>query len=167
MRSLKRTLQMDVLRCQTPELVRKEIWTHLLAYHLSRTLSAQAASNHGLDPRSISFQGAMQTLEAFQPVIALQGEQNPAFRSRLSQQLLDAVASHRVADRPDRYEPRLRKRRPKHYGFLRKGHRLTPRGRKLTLCSQVSSAVSGQGVISYHRGKPAPTTPKCQPPSHS
>ena len=46
-------------------------------------------------------------------------------------------------------------------------HRLTPRGRKLTLCSQVSSAVSGQGVISYHRGKPAPTTPKCQPPSHS
>ncbi len=46
-------------------------------------------------------------------------------------------------------------------------HRLTPRVRKLTLCSQVSSAVSGQGVISYHRGKPAPTTPKCQPPSHS
>ena len=35
-------------------------------------------------------------------------------------QLLDCIATHRVADRPDRFEPRLRKRRPKHYGFLRK-----------------------------------------------
>ena len=37
LRSLKQTLQMDVLRCKTPELVRKEIWTHILAYNLIRT----------------------------------------------------------------------------------------------------------------------------------
>jgi hypothetical protein len=74
LRSLKRTMQMDVLRCKTPELVRKEIWTHVLAYNLIRTVIAQAASPHGKDPRSISFKGAIQTLEAFQPVIALQGE---------------------------------------------------------------------------------------------
>ena len=43
LRSLKRTLQMDVLRCKTPELVRKEIWTHILAYNLIRTIMAQAA----------------------------------------------------------------------------------------------------------------------------
>jgi hypothetical protein len=55
-----------------------------------------------------------------QPVIALEGEHNAAFRQKLYEQLLDANAIHRVADRPDRYEPRLRKRRPKHYGFLRK-----------------------------------------------
>lgn len=30
-RSIKTTMQMDVLRCKTPELVRKEVWTHLLA----------------------------------------------------------------------------------------------------------------------------------------
>jgi len=120
LRSLKRTLQMDVLRCKTPELVRKEIWTHVLAYNLIRTIMAQAATKHGMEPRSISFKGAVQTLGAFQPVIAIQGEHDSTARGRLYQQLLDAIAVHRVADRPDRYEPRLRKRRPKHYGFLRK-----------------------------------------------
>jgi len=120
LRSLKQTLQMDVLRCKTPELVRKELWTHILAYNLIRTITAQAAVKHGIEPRTISFKGAVQTLEAFQPVIALQGERNTAFRKVLYEHLLDAIAIHRVADRPDRIEPRLRKRRPKHYGFLRK-----------------------------------------------
>jgi hypothetical protein len=119
LRSLKRTMQMDVLRCKTPELVRKEIWTHVLAYNLMRTIMAQAASKQGLEPRSISFKGAIQTLEAFQPMLAMQGENDPAFCQEVYQQLLDAIASHRVADRPDRVEPRLRKRRPKHYAFLR------------------------------------------------
>src|SRR5262245_47819437 len=120
LRSLKQALQMDILRCQTPELVRKEIWAHILAYNLIRTIMAQAATRHGLDPRSISFKGAAQTLEAFQPVIALRGEDDPEFRRAVYQELLDAIARHRVADRPDRYEPRRRKRRPKPYDRLMK-----------------------------------------------
>jgi hypothetical protein len=120
LRSLKQTMQMDVLRCKTPELVRKEIWTHILAYNLIRTIIAQAASKHGIDPRSISFKGAIQMLEAFQPVIALQGQHDANFRMLLYQQLLDAIASHRVADRPDRCEPRRKKRRPKPYDRLMK-----------------------------------------------
>ena len=120
LRSLKRTLQMDVLRCKTPELVRKEIWTHILAYNLIRTIMAQAATKHSIEPRSISFKGAVQTLVAFQPLIAIRGQHDLMLRRCLYQQLLDAIALHRVGDRPDRYEPRLRKRRPKHYGFLRK-----------------------------------------------
>jgi len=127
LRSLKRTMQMEILRCKTPELVRKEIWTHLLAYNLIRTIIAQAATKHGIEPRSISFKGTIQTLEAFQPVIAIQGQLNLGFRMNLYQQLLDAIVIHRVADRPDRFEPRLRKRRPKHYGFLRKPRHQTKR----------------------------------------
>jgi hypothetical protein len=127
LRSLKRTLQMDVLRCKTPELVRKEIWTHVLAYNLIRTIMAQTAAKHAIDPRSISFKGTVQTLEAFQPVIAIQGQHDSSLLSRLNQELLDAISVHRVADRPDRYEPRLRKRRPKHYGFLRKPRHQTKR----------------------------------------
>ena len=46
LRSLKQTMQMDILRCKTPELVRKEIWTHILAYNLIRTIIAQAANKH-------------------------------------------------------------------------------------------------------------------------
>src|SRR5262249_1206224 len=91
------------------------------------TLIAQAASKHGLEPRSISFKGAIQTLEAFQPVIALQASDDAECRSRISQQVLDAIATHRVADRPDRGEPRLRNGRPKHYGFLRKPRAETKR----------------------------------------
>ncbi len=120
LRSLKQTLQMDVLRCKTPELVRKELWTHVLAYNLIRTIMAQAATKHGIEPRSISFKGTVQTLEAFQPVIALQGQHDLAVRMHLYQQLLDAIAIHRVADRPDRYEPRRKKRRPKPYDRLMK-----------------------------------------------
>jgi hypothetical protein len=98
-----------------------------LAYNLIRTIIAQAASEHGIEPRSISFKGAIQTLEAFQPVIALQGEDDPDCLSEIYQQVLKAIATHRVADRPDRVEPRLRKRRPKHYGFLRKPRSQTKR----------------------------------------
>ncbi len=120
LRSIKETMQMDILRCKTPELVRKEIWTHLLAYNLIRTIMAQAATRHGIDPRSISFKGAIQTLEAFQPLIAIQGQHDLAIRMNLYEQLLDAIAIHRVADRPGRFEPRRVKRRPKRYDRLMK-----------------------------------------------
>jgi len=46
-------MQMGVLRCKTPALVRKEIWTHILAYNLIRTVMAQAAVKHGIEPRSM------------------------------------------------------------------------------------------------------------------
>src|SRR5207248_4014541 len=87
LRSLKQTMQMDILRCKTPELVRKEIWTHILAYNLIRTIMAQAASKHDIDPRTTSFKGAMQTLAAFQPVIALHGQRGLAWRMKLYQYL--------------------------------------------------------------------------------
>jgi hypothetical protein len=118
LRSLKQTMQMDVLRCRTPELVRKEIWTHLLAYNLIRTIMAQAAEKHGLRPRSISFKGTIQTLAAFQPLIELTAGHDRCLA--IYHQILDAIATHRVADRPNRYEPRRRKRRPKPYPLLMK-----------------------------------------------
>ena len=37
LRSIKSTMQMEILRCKTPALVRKEVWTHVLAYNLIRT----------------------------------------------------------------------------------------------------------------------------------
>jgi len=125
LRSIKITMQMGILRCKTPELVRKEIWTHILAYNLIRTVIAQAADKHDIEPRTISFKGTMQTLEAFQTLIDYQGHRGNAYRMHIYQKLLACVATHRVANRPDRFEPRLRKRRPKHYGFLRKTRKQT------------------------------------------
>jgi hypothetical protein len=118
LRSIKSAMQMRDLRCKTPELVRKEVWAHILAYNLIRTVMAQAAARHEVVPRSISFKGAMQTLEAFRPLLELRGAGDAARRLGLYHDLLDAIATHRVADRPDRYEPRVKKRRRNHYGWL-------------------------------------------------
>ena len=124
LRSIKIALQMDRLRCKTPELVRKEIWTHILAYNLLRTIMAQAAIKHGLQPRTISFTGALQTLGVFQPVIAMSGA---ASRKNLYQVILDAIATHRVDDRPNRFEPRLKKLRHKRFAYLSKPRKQTKR----------------------------------------
>jgi hypothetical protein len=123
LRSIKVTLQMDMLRCKTPELVRKEIWTHVLAYNLIRTVMAQAASREGVEPRSISFKATLQVLEAFRPLIAYHAHRGADYRAELYEQLIAAIAVHRVADRPDRFEPRMAKRRPKRYDRLTRPRR--------------------------------------------
>lgn len=107
-------MRLDVLRCMTPELVRKEAWTHLLAYNLIRTVMAQAAAKHGVLPRTLSIKETMQTLEALQPLIAQIGSRNRSRLSHFYQELLDAIATHQVADRPNRFKPCRKKsgRRP-------------------------------------------------------
>ena len=112
-------MQMDVLRCKTPELVRKEIWTHFLAYNLIRTIMAQAAVKHDLAPRTISFKATMQLLEAFQPLLSYAAKTRRSCED-LRDQLLSAIANHRVGNRPDRTEPRKKKRRRMPYDLLNK-----------------------------------------------
>lgn len=115
LRSLKVTLAMDVLRGKSPQIVRKEIWAHLLAYNLIRSVMAQAAVRHGALPRHLSFKAALQTLHAFAMPLWLSG--SPDAHS-LYTPMLAAIATHHVGDRPDRFEPRARKRRPKPYPYL-------------------------------------------------
>ena len=113
-------MQMEFLRCKTPELASKEVGAHVLAYNLIRIIIAQAATKHAIEPRSISFKATIQSLEAFQPLIAHHNPRSGADLSCLYEELLDAIAKHRVGDGPDRFEPRLQKRRDKRYPFLRK-----------------------------------------------
>jgi hypothetical protein len=116
LRSIKQALQMDVLRCKTPEMVRKEVWAHLLVYNLVRAAMAEAAREAEVCPRELSFEGARQTLEAFRETLA---RATAAELPGVVQAVLEAIASHRVGDRPDRYEPRVRKRRPKQYPLMK------------------------------------------------
>jgi hypothetical protein len=115
LRSLKVTLQMDVLRCDSPAMVRKEVWAHLLVYNLVRQVMAQAARQEGVRPWEISFTGALQTVRAFLP--ELRHARGPR-RQQLMEEMRRAIGSHEVGDRPDRYEPRQTKRRPKSYPFM-------------------------------------------------
>ena len=107
LRSLKQTMQMSILRSKGPVVVRKELWAHLLAYNLIRTVMAQAAVRHELEPRQLSFKRALQTLAAFAHVLVARAEELPG----LAEQIAAALVQHQVGDRPDRYEPRARKRR--------------------------------------------------------
>jgi hypothetical protein len=120
LRSIKDVMQMDVLRCLSPEMVKKEIWMHLLAYNLIRGVIAKAAEAHELRPRELSFKGALQTMTAFQDALR---RASPSERDRLMTEMLKAIAHHRVGDRFGRVEPRANKRRPKPQKFLMKPHR--------------------------------------------
>lgn len=114
-RSIKCVMQMDVLRCKTPEMVRKEIWMHLLAYNLIRGVMAEAAEAHGETPRHLSFKGTLQTMTAFQDALR---QATLSARGPLIEAMLKAIASHRVGDRFGRVEPRANKRRPKPQRYL-------------------------------------------------
>jgi hypothetical protein len=116
LRSLKTTLKMDILRCKDPEMVRKEIWAHLLAYNVVRGVMAQAAQQAGCQPGAVSFAGCVQQLNAFLPYLRAAG--SAAERARLWEALLQAVGRHRVGRRPNRVEPRMTKRRAKNFPWL-------------------------------------------------
>jgi len=116
-RTIKITLDMDVLRCKTPEMVRREIWTHLLAYNLIRRSILQSAQASGCSPRELSFTAAMQSIAASW-MIAVFSDRSKF--GALVEAHLANLAGHRVGDRPDRVEPRAVKRRPKPHRLLTK-----------------------------------------------
>ena len=111
LRSIKSAMQMDHLRCKTPDMVRTEIMAHLLAYNLIRQTMCDAAIFHGLTPRQMSFTGAMQTINVFRELWSANMTRDQKMNAR--RELLKAIASHRVGNRLNRFEPRVVKRRPK------------------------------------------------------
>jgi len=118
LRDIKTTLGMDVLRGKSPDIVRKEIYMHLLAYNVIRFLMWQAAAEHGRSLHSLSFAGTVQRLEALLPYLWLYAE-TPMAR-QLHAMLLRWIAQDVLPRRPNRIEPRAVKRRPKQYALLNK-----------------------------------------------
>lgn len=115
LRSLKIVLQMDHLRTKTPHRVRNEVAMHFVAYNLIRRVMAVAAMEAGARPWQISFKGTLQALHNFLPQLATS---MPLDAGCLT--LIQCVASHAVGDRPDRFEPRVVKRRPKPHKLMTK-----------------------------------------------
>lgn len=110
LRSIKAVMQMDVLRCKSPQMVEKEIAVHLLGYNLVRAVMAQAAQLGHVLPRELSFKGALQLLRAFEDTF------RHCPRGRLGicrAHLFAGIAQMRLPYRPGRVEPRAVKRRPK------------------------------------------------------
>lgn len=111
LRNLKTTTGMDVLSCQTPQMNEKQLWVHLLAYNVIRLLMAQAACKAGVDPRGLSFKHTVQLWTEWTARGLCAAKDN--------QRLFVLIAQSKVGHRPGRIEPRMRKRRPKPYPWLK------------------------------------------------
>ena len=118
LRHLKTTMRMEHLPNKTPHMVRNELYMHLLAYNLVRTLMFQAGVTYQVTPIRLSFQATIQHLLNFSEELAHESESQK--RQRIHKQLLYYVSKERLPTRPGRVEPRLKKRRPKIYGWLKK-----------------------------------------------
>jgi hypothetical protein len=115
LRALKVHMQMEDLRGQTPDMVKKEIWGHCLAYNLIRRTMCQAASLEGCRVRQLSFMGARQSITSSWSVSVTA---TPELLEDITQSQLESIVSEKVGKRPDRVEPRAVKRRPRKQKLL-------------------------------------------------
>ena len=106
---------LDVLRCQSPHMIRRELWAGLLAYNLIRQTILETSARSGAPPRSVSFTAALQNTGAnWTTVLAL----SESARILLIDTILKNLKHCRVGHRPGRVEPRAVKRRPKDHRLL-------------------------------------------------
>ena len=117
-RDIKTTMGMDVLRCKTPDMVRKEIVMYFIAYNCIRRLMYEAAKRKGIPQRRVSFKGSVQAVRQWAPQLS-QINISRDQRLDLMASLYQAIADYIVPERPGRREPRCVKRKPKQYQFLR------------------------------------------------
>ena len=118
LRSLKTVMQMEHLRCKKPHRVRNEVRAHMIAYNLIRQVMSEAAREAGVQPWQISFKGTMTTLMEMLPVLGAIRDPHD-----LCCVLLACCQQHHVGNRPDRYQPRVVKRRPKPHRLMQKPRR--------------------------------------------
>jgi hypothetical protein len=122
-RQIKSTMHMDILRCMSPEMIRRELHMHLIAYNFIRALMLQAALTSDTPLCRISFKGTCDTLRQWAPHLASVAA-IPTLYRRLFCSLLQTIAEDSVPLRPNRSEPRAVKRRPKNYQRLTKPRHL-------------------------------------------
>lgn len=116
---IKTTLGLDVLRCQSPGMIEKELQIHLIAYNLVRALMQKAAHLHDVPLDRVSFKGTLDTLRQWSAAVYA-CSQSPRKQAELINRMLQRLAGDLVPHRPNRAEPRARKRRPKTYQLLTK-----------------------------------------------
>lgn len=116
-RDVKITLGMDVLKCQSPAAVRRELTMYLICHNLLRGMIQEAARQENVPVEHISFKGAAQQLGHWLWLFTGEGLSHGERRKRV-QEFYTALASAPLPERPNRTEPRVRKRRPKNYRLM-------------------------------------------------
>lgn len=112
-RDIKTTMGLEMLSCKTPAGCRKELWMGLVAYNLIRTVMVDAARRWRVRVSRISFAGTVQRLIQFGHGNLAAGNPRAAYRL-----LLEHLRADLLPHRPNRVEPRKRKRRSNGYSLL-------------------------------------------------
>ncbi|TWU47973.1 IS4 family transposase [Rubripirellula reticaptiva] len=113
-RSLKSQMQMDHLRCKSPQMVRKEIHCHMIGFNLVRAAMLASALKFKQCPTRLSFAGAMQAIDEFASSLRLRSGR----REEQWGNLLETISELTVGHRPGRQEKRELKRRQKNYKLM-------------------------------------------------
>jgi len=123
LRDIKITMGMDILKCKTPQMVEKELWMRVIAYNLIRAVMLESASIYALPLEHLSFKGTLSTLRQWETTLSLPHTDN-ARSPGLYKVMLYYIAQDTIPLRPNRIEPRAKKRRAKNYQLLNKPRRL-------------------------------------------
>ena len=123
LRDIKITMGMDILRCKTPHMVEKELWMRVIAYNLVRAVMQESAILHDRPAERLSFKGTLSTLRQWAPVLS-RFNIDKIRDLALYKEMLDCIARDTIPARPNRVEPRAKKRRAKGYQLLNKPRRL-------------------------------------------
>lgn len=115
LKSIKEIMNMDFLSCKTPEMVRKEIGIHFLAYNFIRIIMAEACEKHNAIPSKVSFKGSVQHINSFSSYFLNSSEEK---NKMLYAEMLQLIVQNKTGNRPGRVEPRAVKRRPKAFPSL-------------------------------------------------
>jgi hypothetical protein len=118
-RDIKTTMGMDILRCKSPGMVRKEILMHFIVYNCIRCLMVETVAGSDVKVRRISFKGSVKAIRQWEPHLN-QTKISRQEQQRLIQLLYDSIADNIVPERPGRSEARAVKRRPKQYQLMNK-----------------------------------------------
>ncbi len=116
---IKTIMRLDVLRCQSPDMIRKEVQIHLIAYNLVRALMQRASHSHQVPLKRISFKGSLDTVRHWATVIRASAGK-PAKQRILVAKMLEVIANDPLPERLGRSEPRAVKRRPKNFNRITK-----------------------------------------------
>jgi hypothetical protein len=117
-RDIKTSMGMEVLRCQSPKMIHKELEMFFIAYNLIRCLIVQASREYAADIQRLSFKGTVDSVRQFS--IAIVQARSRKKQTELIDALIHAIATDLVPERPGRREPRAVKRRPKPCAWLTK-----------------------------------------------
>jgi len=119
-REIKQSLSLDILRCQSPEMIQKEMCMHAIAYNLIRALMNDISREHSVSLGKISFKGTLDAVRRWREQFSQRRQMSKKAEKEARETLYLAIVQDLLPERPDRSEPRVVKRRKKGFRLMTK-----------------------------------------------